>query len=620
MSDRVVASPLEITPDERRAATAEALIALPEMLAPSVSPDGRWVAWTWLGRDPVASAYVAPADGSGAPRRLTVGPHDAAVESWSADSRHLILALTDGGDEKVRLHLVPVDGGAAPRPLTDPAPGYFIVGGDLHPNDRWLIYAANVDENGQPIEPTRILRHDLETGARLVLARPRGPADTRPRLNRRGTHIVYSRGDRNPAGQTLWLVDIDGERDEEILAFGETDRISATWSPDGEQLVVVQDTKDRARIGLWRLSDRHLRWLIDDPTRNIESARWPQGSDAILVGEATDAVPHFSLLDPATGRARAFVAKLKPLAPLSGGRWVARHGHARQPVELVTFPASAPEQATSLAPLWPETDLRPFDLTPAETFRWRSVDGLEIQGWLYRAAGRARGAVVCVHGGPALRDEDEFDPLIQYLVARGFNVLAPNYRGSTGFGMAFQEAIKAQGWGGLEQDDIRTGALALIAAGLAEPGRIGITGLSYGGYSAWCAITRCPPELFAAAAPVCGMTDLVVDYEGTRPDLRPMCHEYMGGSPAERPALYRERSPVHFVGNIQGRLLIVQGLRDPNVTPANMHVVCRALDAAGKPYELLTFEDEGHGIYKPKNRRILHRRLADFFADALAVP
>jgi dipeptidyl aminopeptidase/acylaminoacyl peptidase len=92
----------------------------------------------------------------------------------------------------------------------------------------------------------------------------------------------------------------------------------------------------------------------------------------------------------------------------------------------------------------------------------------------------------------------------------------------------------------------------------------------------------------------------------------------MGGSPAERPALYRERSPVHFVDNIRGRLLIVQGLRDPNVTPANMHVVCRALDAAGKPYELLTFEDEGHGIYKPKNRRILHRRLADFFADALA--
>jgi dipeptidyl aminopeptidase/acylaminoacyl peptidase len=452
-----------------------------------------------------------------------------------------------------------------------------------------------------------------------VLARPRLAADTRPRLSPAGSHVVYGRSERHPAGRTLWLVDIDGNVDEEILACGDTDRLSASWSPDGAHLVVVHETSDRARVGLWRLGDRHMQWLIDDAGRNIETARWPDGSDEILIGEATDAIPHFSLLDPVSGRERPFVERLKPLAPVGGGRWIARHGHARQPVDLATLPVAAPHQPTSIAPLWKDTDLRPSDLTAPETLRWRSIDGLEIQGWLYRAAGPTRAAVVVVHGGPALRDEDEFDPLIQYLVARGFNVLAPNYRGSTGFGMAFQEAIKAQGWGGLEQEDIRTGALALLDAGLAEPGRIGITGLSYGGYSSWCAITRCPPDVFAAAAPVCGMTDLVIDYEGTRPDLRPMCHEYMGGSPAERPALYRERSPVHFVDNIRGRLLIVQGLRDPNVTPANMHTVCRALDALGKPYGLLTFEDEGHGIYKPKNRRILHRRLADFFAEALAV-
>jgi dipeptidyl aminopeptidase/acylaminoacyl peptidase len=596
----------------------EALIALPEMLAPSVSPDGRWVAWTWLGRDPVACVYVAPTDGSAAPRRLTAGPDDAAVESWSADSRQLILALTDGGDEKVRLHVVAVEGGVAPRLLSDPAPGYFIIGGDLHPNGRWLVYAANTDDDGKAIEATRIHRQDIETGERLVLARARGPAYSRPRLNRPGTHVAYGRSDLHPAGQTLWLVDIEGKRDEEIVTLADLDRISASWSPDGGQLVVLHETTDRARVGLWRLSDRRVHWLIDDARRNIESAHWPHGSAEILVGEATAAVPRFSLLDPVSGRERPFVERLKPLVPVGGGRWIARHGHARQPVELVTFPAAAPRQLSSIAPLWDDTELRPADLAVPETLRWRSADGLEIQGWLYRAAGSSRAAVLVVHGGPALRDEDEFDPLVQYLVARGFNVLSPNYRGSTGFGMAFQESIKAQGWGGLEQEDIRTGALALIAAGLAEPGRIGITGLSYGGYSAWCAITRYPREVFAAAAPVCGLTDLVIDYETTRPDLRLLCHEMMGGSPAELPALYRERSPIDFIDNIRGRLLIVQGLRDPNVTAENMRAVCRALDAAGKPYELLTFDDEGHGIYKPKNRRVLHRRLADFFTAALA--
>ena len=109
------------------------------------------------------------------------------------------------------------------------------------------------------------------------------------------------------------------------------------------------------------------------------------------------------------------------------------------------------------------------------------------------------------------------------------------------------------------------------------------------------------------------MTDLAVDYETTRPDLRPLSEEMMGGSPAQVPERYRERSPLYTVGDIRGRLLIVQGLQDPNVTPENVRVVRRALEEAGVPYELLAFEDEGHGIARPANQRVLYPRLADFF-------
>jgi len=195
----------------------------------------------------------------------------------------------------------------------------------------------------------------------------------------------------------------------------------------------------------------------------------------------------------------------------------------------------------------------------------------------------------------------------------GFNVLDPNYRGSTGFSMEFREAIKTDGWGGREQDDIRVGIEALIAAGLTKVGKVGITGTSYGGYSSWCAITRFPPEIVAASAPICGMTDLVVDYETTRPDLRPYSEEMMGGSPNQVPERYYERSPIHFVGNIKGHLLIVQGLQDPNVTPENVRTVTDALQQAEVEYQLLTFEDEGHGISKPKNQKILYLRLLEFF-------
>ena len=114
------------------------------------------------------------------------------------------------------------------------------------------------------------------------------------------------------------------------------------------------------------------------------------------------------------------------------------------------------------------------------------------------------------------------------------------------------------------------------------------------------------------------MTDLVVDYRVTRPDLRPYSEEMMGGSPEKVPGRYRERSPANFVENVRGKLLIVQGLKDPNVTPDNVRVATRALQELGIPYDLLTFEDEGHGIARPKNLKILYPRLADFFEEALS--
>jgi len=271
-----------------------------------------------------------------------------------------------------------------------------------------------------------------------------------------------------------------------------------------------------------------------------------------------------------------------------------------------------------LAQPFADSVLGPADLVAAEDFRWRSVDGREIQGWLYRPAPPARGLVVQIHGGPTAHSEDAFSGFIQACVAAGFAVLDPNYRGSTGFGLAFREAIREDGWGGREQDDIRTGAEAAVARGIAPPGKVAVTGTSYGGYSSWCAATHWPATLLAAAAPICGMTDLVVDYHSTRPDLRPYSEEMLGGSPGQVPERYRERSPIHFVDRIAARLLIVQGMNDPNVTPDNLHQVEAALKAASIPYETLLFDDEGHGIRKPGNLRVLYARLIEFFAASFA--
>jgi dipeptidyl aminopeptidase/acylaminoacyl peptidase len=602
----------------------DALLALPRLVAPRVSPDGRWVAWTWFGTGPAADIYAAPTDGSAPPLRLSDTTDDTILVAWSPDSRALLVAQDRDGNERDRLYRIALAAPLTLEPLTEADPHYYIRGGELHPNDRWLIYGANLDAaTGAEIEPNWVYRHDLATGERAVLARPAKANWGHPRLSPTGDHVLYMRMDRHPAGSQYWLVGIDGTGDREVLNFGDDVKCQATWFPDGQRAVVLAETPSHARLGVWTLGDGTIRWLIDNPSRNIEMAYAPRNSDKIVVVEVRGARNHPSLLDPDTGEEwplPVVAGNLTPLAPAANGEWVALYSSSRQPAELVRFsPANChPDAFTSLARVWERTSLGRDDFAPAEDFRWQSVDGLEVQGWLYRPEGPARGTIVYVHGGPTAHSLDQINAQIQFFVRQGYAVLDPNYRGSTGFGLAFREAIKADGWGGREQDDIRTGIETLLRAGIAQPGRVGITGTSYGGYSSWCAITRWNPEILAAAAPICGMTDLVVDYETTRPDLRPYSEEMLGGSPTQVPDRYRERSPIHFVDQIRGKLLIVQGGQDPNVTPENVSAVRAALDAALIPYDLLVFPDEGHGISRPRNQRILYQRLLDFFAASFA--
>jgi dipeptidyl aminopeptidase/acylaminoacyl peptidase len=253
-----------------------------------------------------------------------------------------------------------------------------------------------------------------------------------------------------------------------------------------------------------------------------------------------------------------------------------------------------------------------------QDFLWHSVDDLEIHGWLYQAQAQAKETIIYIHGGPTYHSRDYLNTQLQFFVYQGFHVLDINYRGSTGYGLPFRESILADGWGGREQEDIRTGIEALIKAGISIKDKVGITGTSYGGYSSWWAITHFSSGIVAAAAPICGMTDLVVDYETTRSVIRPYSEEMMGGSPSEVPERYFERSPINYIGDIRGKLLIVQGAQDPNVTPQNVEDVVKELKDADIPYEELIFDDEGHGISKRVNQRILFLRLAAFFKQAFS--
>jgi acetyl esterase/lipase len=623
------------------------LLTLPSVLAGQLSPDGAWVAFLWYRVHENVDVFLAPCDGSAPPVALTHTPEYTELVSWTADSRAVIVAEDHDGDERARLFRIDLNldpqGHVTPGPmvpLTEDRPPYFIRGGHLSPDGDYLYYGANFDfEGGQLLEPTWIYRHDLRSGQRTPLARPRRPAYVRCELNRTGTHLIYGCKDRHPAGYQYHLVDVKSGEEREILNFGDRIKVSACWLPDSQNLVVVSEATERTwgegqnykSLGLYHCPSGQLRWLIDDPQRSIEEVSVsPDG--AIIVDEIREARHRASYLEPPGGRWElwgeqqpvetpfpAQAGNLLPQGRLADKTWIALHYSATSPADIVRLrledgPAPA---LTSLSRVWERTALRPDRFTPAESFYWNSVDGLRIQGWLYRAQPNPRRAVIYIHGGPSYHSEDELNVEIQYLVRQGFNVLDVNYRGSTGFGLRFREAIKEDGWGGREQADIAEGAKALIQAGLAEPGRVGVTGTSYGGYSSWFLLTHYPPEVIGAAAPICGMTDLVVDYQTTRPDLRPYSEEMIGGTPEQIPQRYFERSPINFVQDIRSPLLIIQGAQDPNVTPENVRQVRERLQHYGIPYEMLVFDDEGHGIHRPANQATLYARLGEFFGGAL---
>lgn len=598
------------------------LLDLPTIYAAGLSPDGMQLAWIWGKLAPTAQLWWQPADGSAEPRCLVDDGRDCDYLIWARDSRSIIIGQSSGGDERTSLLQAFLDGRPARR-LTPEEPDYYIHGGQLLADNRHLVYAANVDpQSGEEIEPALIYRHDIESGEKRVIARPEKAAFMWPLVSPDDAHVLYERKDRDPAGCQLWLAAVDGSFDREIITVGDKAKVDGAWSPDGQSIVLAAEGKPHRRIGLYHLKDGNIDWLVDDPARNVEDAVWLRRTSQIVVEEVRDARTQMSLLDPVTRIETAFQpgsGTYDPIGLTAGSEWISWHYDARTPARLLRLAKAAPHQAQGLLAQHPtRPDLGAAELVAAEDYRWRSVDGTLIQGWLYRSTKLVRGTILLVHGGPTHHDEDAFDPEIQFYLACGFHVLTPNYRGSTGFSLAFEESIKTEGWGGLEQEDIRAGAEALMRDGIATAGKIGITGTSYGGYSAWWAITHFPTETIAAAAPICGMTDLVVDYETTRPDLRPYSEEMMGGSPAQAPARYRDRSPIHKVGDIRGKLLIVQGDNDPNVTPRNVTDVITRLKAADIGYELLTFPDEGHGIGRPANQRVLYRRIADFFARAFS--
>ncbi len=285
--------------------------------------------------------------------------------------------------------------------------------------------------------------------------------------------------------------------------------------------------------------------------------------------------------------------------------------------------------------------LKGLPLVPMKPIQFNTRDGFTIHGYLSLPIGwEAPGPIVLkVHGGPWTRDYWGFDPEVQWLANRGYAVLQINFRGSAGFGKDFLNAGNRE-WGGKMQDDLTDAVNWAIAQGIADPKRVGIYGMSYGGYAVLCGLTF-TPGLFACGVDMFGPSSLVSHLANLPPyqlNRRELWDTRVGRVPrytegelkgkmkpeAEWTAeeqkeveFLRSRSPLYFVENVRAPLLVAQGANDQRVPQSESDQFVEALRARGMQVEYVVYEDEGHGFYIPENRFDFYRRAEKFLAANL---
>jgi dipeptidyl aminopeptidase/acylaminoacyl peptidase len=218
-------------------------------------------------------------------------------------------------------------------------------------------------------------------------------------------------------------------------------------------------------------------------------------------------------------------------------------------------------------------------------------------------------AVVYIHGGPDYQSQNLFNRNIQYLVNQGFFVIAPNYRGSTGYGKEFADADRFD-MGGGDLQDVISAAEWLKKTGFVEPKKIAVMGPSYGGYLTMMAVTKAP-ELWAAGVPIVPFVNWFTEIENEDPLLRESDLALMG-DPIKEKARYQDRSPIYFVDQIKAPLLLLAGGNDPRCPHTEAEQVASAIKKRGGVVELKVYENEGHGFAKVENQIDAFTRVANF--------
>ncbi len=594
---------------------------------PSISSDGRWLAFI-SDLTGVPQVWRAPlvAVGSGVPmpEQLTFAEDRALWLRCSpapGDSR-ILFARDRGGDENAHLYLLDPTLGVETC-LTTGHDGVMHIPGQWSADARSLLFAANREHPAH----FGLYRLAIDTGETQLLWQSDAPgllydASTHPTAGR----MLFTRMSRSAAHDLLELDLATGQ----ARRLDPTDRParydSPTYSPDGCYVYVVTDL-DSDRTNLMRLDLATGLWdTVIGPLYDLEYFSLSPDGRYIAFTLNQDGYSRLELLDLERGQARpgptlpdgvlgfyderlAFTADATALAfsymtPRSTSNiyvweWAAM-GQSVRPLTNMTHGGIPPEA-----------------FVEADLVRYPTFDGREIPAWLYRprVAGGPSPVVVIVHGGPESQARPLFDFLAQYLVNRGYAVLAPNVRGSTGYGNAYSHLDDVD----RRLDsvaDLAHAALWLRSQAEFDGERIAVMGGSYGGYMVLAALAF-HPELWSAGVDIVGIANFVTFLKNTS-DYRRQHRESEYGSLAHDRELLARVSPINHVERMTAPLLVIHGANDPRVPLSEAEQLVARLAALGRTAELLVFDDEGHGIKLLKNKRVAYSAIARFLAGSLA--
>jgi dipeptidyl aminopeptidase/acylaminoacyl peptidase len=630
----------------------------------------------------LAASTPALAQQSGLPpiidRELFFGDPEISGAQLSPDGKFIAFIKPLNGTRNVWVKRTEEPFSAA-RPVTNdakrPIPGYFwsqdgkyiLFVQDQGGDENYNVYAVNPAAQpaaGQAVPPARNLT-DVKGVRAQIFAVPESDPDTiYVGLNERDKawHDLYkvkiSTGERTLVRQNTeriagWLFDLkDNLRmavrsaengDTEVLRV-DADGFKKVYScnvfeacgpvrfhKDGKRVYMVTNKGgdvDLLRLTLFDPETGKEEMVESDPLKRVDfgGASFSQVTDELIATTYVDEKARVYWKDKAFEADYNLVKQKLPGKEIAFGSstkderlWLITAASDTEPGERYLFDRQT-KKLTLQYRLFEK--LAREHLAPMKAITYKSSDGMEVPAFLTLPKGVAAKnlpLIVFPHGGPWSRDTWGYDAYAQFLANRGYAVLQPNFRSSTGYGKKFLNAGNEQ-WGQTMQDDLTWGVKHLVSQGIVDPKRVGIMGISYGGYATLAGLAF-TPDVYAAGVSIVGPSNLITLLDSIPPyweAIRKVFFTRMGdpATPAGKAQLEKQ-SPLNSAAKIKSPLLVVQGANDPRVKKAESDQIVVALRERGFPVEYIVAPDEGHGFARPVNEMAMIAAAEKFLARHL---